>query len=479
MTRILDTILSLPWAIREESLEAMIEIASRENQLSPEAVQALLGRPLENSHSVTIRDGVATIPIEGPIVRYASFFTAVSGGTSIETVAQDLTATLANPDIHAIVLTIDSPGGEVNGVAELSDLIYEARGSKPIIAYASNQACSAAYWIATAADKIVVAPTAMLGSIGVVATFGKLTPEEKARRIEFVSSQSPKKRPNLDTKEGRGQIQSMVDALADVFVERVARNRSVTIDTVLEEFGAGGVFIGQTVVDAGMADEVGSYEHTIASLLSSKPRHDNVESSERATGAMNMGDKWERFKALFDDEGEPEARVDPTPIPEPAPAPAVPAPVAGGSSVPTDEIARLRAENQRLQMAAFAAQASEFASGHIAAQRAFPAEKGSIEAFYIQAAMDDMVLGSIDTAGKTRLGMLAALYDNRPVNQLTLESLTPQIKELIQQRVDPPASSSDKDKPATPDQLDNLLSRTSVGTAVLQERSVNGTVSSR
>ena len=131
-----------PWAITEDVLHTILEIAARENE-SPEAVAAKLGRELKNTRTSNERDGVAIIPVVGPLFRYANMFTQVSGASSYEIIAKDFSAALENPDIHGIILNIDSPGGEVNGCAELASMIYDARGKKPIIAYASGDAASA------------------------------------------------------------------------------------------------------------------------------------------------------------------------------------------------------------------------------------------------------------------------------------------------------------------------------------------------
>lgn len=260
---------SEPWAITESSLQTILEIAERENE-KPEAVAARLGKELQNTHTVTLRDGVAVIPVTGPLFRYANLFTAISGATSYEILAQDFTAALDNPDINAIILNIDSPGGEVNGCAELANMIFAARGKKPIIAYASGDAASGAYWIASAADEVVASETSGLGSIGVVAVYRGAKPDKNApTTIEIVSSQSPFKRLNPETDEGRAKLQARIDAMAEVFVNTLARNRGIEATQVLEQFGGGDILIGAHAVNAGLADRIGSLEKLIAEFSAS------------------------------------------------------------------------------------------------------------------------------------------------------------------------------------------------------------------
>ncbi|MBL0319782.1 MAG: S49 family peptidase [Alphaproteobacteria bacterium] len=260
---------SEPWAITESALQTILEIAERENE-KPEAVAARLGKELQNTHTVTERDGVAVIPVTGPLFRYANLFTAISGATSYEILAQDFTAAIENPDINAIILNIDSPGGEVNGCSELANMIFAARGKKPIIAYASGDAASGAYWIASAADQVVASETSGLGSIGVVAVYRGAKPDKNApTTIEIVSSQSPFKRLNPESDEGRAKLQTRIDAMAEVFVNTLARNRGIEATQVLEQFGGGDILIGAHAVNAGLADRIGSLEKLIAEFSAS------------------------------------------------------------------------------------------------------------------------------------------------------------------------------------------------------------------
>lgn len=279
MHRLFSLAAAMTWAISPAWLSQVLAIANREGA-GPEAVAKELGRPLDNTRAVEMRGNIAVIPVTGPIFRRANMLTEVSGATSIAILAQDFNAALANDDVDGIVLEIDSPGGEVSGVSEFAEMIYAARGAKPCVAYVGGDGCSAAYWIASACDHVVISDTAIVGSIGVV----RAIPDPRAktaRDIEIVSSQSPNKRPNVRTEEGRAVFQAEVDALADVFVERVARNRGVSVDTVLEEFGQGGCFVGARAVAAGMADAVGSLENVIASFV----RKGDAKQSKRAASA--------------------------------------------------------------------------------------------------------------------------------------------------------------------------------------------------
>lgn len=259
-----------PWLIQQEMLETILAVAQRYGD--PEALQAREGRQLDNTRTVSMRDGVAVIPIVGPIFRYANLFTQISGATSTQVLATDIQAALDNPYVRGVVLDINSPGGEATGINELSKLIYAGRAKKPIKAYGGGVMASGALWLGSAASEVIIDETAQLGSLGVVMSYLDTSARDAksdVRRVEIVSSQSPDKRLDPSTDEGRAKVQAIVDDLAAVFIAAMAKNRDTTVEKVLADFGRGGVLIGNAAVKAGMADRIGSLETVIAELAGS------------------------------------------------------------------------------------------------------------------------------------------------------------------------------------------------------------------
>lgn len=251
-----------PWAITPETLEMMCSIAQRENP-SIEALEAKMGRPLVNTRDVRMRGGAAIIPVTGPIFRYANLFTQISGATSLDVLAREFNTALESPDVSRIILNFDTPGGQATGIADFAHMIRNRTIRKPVIAFVEN-AMSAGYWIASAADQIVMHKTSLVGSIGAVISIN--TDSKKNGTIEIVSSQSPKKLPDVKTSEGRSQIQALIDSLAQVFIEDVAAYRDVPVSTVLEKFGQGDVRMGVQAIASGMADKLATLEELIASF---------------------------------------------------------------------------------------------------------------------------------------------------------------------------------------------------------------------
>ncbi len=258
------------WAILPGYLETILQVVNRQGGLEA----ALAGRKAYEDRAPSLPpappgltgDQLAVIPIIGPIFPRATLFSSISGGTSISRLTAGLKAALEDPTVAGIVLSIDSPGGEVTGVSEFAQAVYDARGKKPITAYVQGMAASAAYWIASAADEIVLADVGEVGSIGVVAAYSDDKEAQKKRGVvthEIVSSQSPHKRPDVSTEAGRAQVQEVVDAIAAVFVATVARNRKVSEGMVLETFGQGALFVGQKAVGRKMADRVGTFDSVV------------------------------------------------------------------------------------------------------------------------------------------------------------------------------------------------------------------------
>lgn len=258
---ILTAIARDPWLIESSALEQILAIAQRLND-APEAVATQLGRPLDNTRTVQMHGSVAEIPVTGPIFRYANLFTEISGATSLEVLARDFHTAANNPAVSRIVLNMNSPGGQSTGIAEFAGLIRAS--TKPVAAYVGDLAASACYWLAAACDQIIVSPTALLGSIGVVMSYRpSSTRDGEKPPIEIVSSQSPLKRADPETEKGRLEAQRVVDQLAAVFIADVAAYRGVSQETVLADFGRGGILVGAHAVAAGMADRIGTLQSVL------------------------------------------------------------------------------------------------------------------------------------------------------------------------------------------------------------------------
>ena len=312
MIRVLAALCEQPWATTPRVLNMMISIIHR-RQEEIEALQMRDGQPLRNTGGrVTMHGDIAQIDVVGPLFRYANLFTDCSGATSVEMLAKDFTTALNSPQVRGIILNINSPGGEADGVGELAAQIWRARGHKPVAAYVGGMAASGGYWLAAAAERVVMHETAQAGSIGVVATCVDDTEamaKEGLKRIEVVSSQSPDKRPAISSDHARALVQTTVDQMADVFIASVARYRGVDTTRVIESFGRGYTKLGAAAVAAGMADSIGSFEELLQSMATSTPAAGALLREESAMAETDNRDlraeERIRTKAIL---GSPEAR---------------------------------------------------------------------------------------------------------------------------------------------------------------------------
>lgn len=212
------------------------------------------------SKSYEIRNGEALIAVSGSLQRTPDFFSFIFGSSTYDEIAQMTLDAQNDPDVEKIAYIINSPGGEVDGVDSLGQLIKAVE--KPTVSYVDNMATSAAYWIASQTDKIVAtSPTAEFGSIGVIVAGIDTTgvwENMGAKRILIASTDAPEKKLSyqLDTKEGEESMIKRLDALHTVFAERVADGRNTTADEVNENFGRGGVVSAEEALTKGMIDNI-------------------------------------------------------------------------------------------------------------------------------------------------------------------------------------------------------------------------------
>lgn len=270
---ILRAFVETPWAILPAKLAELQEIVMRHvsgEKLDAEEVQARIhgaARPPERRV-----DNVAVLPLFGTIFPRANMMTEYSGGTSAEHFGAQLSRLLDDPTIDAIVLDVESPGGQVGGIGELSKKIFEARGRKPIVAVANHFMASAAYWIASAADELVVSPSGEVGSIGVFAVHQDISEALAQAGVKMSIIKEGKYKAEANpfqplSDEARDAIQERVSEIYNTFVESVARNRGVEPAAVRNGFGEGRMVGAYQAVSLGMADRVGTLAETIERLF--------------------------------------------------------------------------------------------------------------------------------------------------------------------------------------------------------------------
>lgn len=459
------------WAIQEEWLRRILALTNREDldpdwarqikedrESRPSALAARQGRPLDGARRARVRDGVAMIEVTGPIVRRADLFSDISGATAVESLSQDFSVALRDDLVEAVLLVLDSPGGEVTGIHEFAQMIAAARTNKPVWAYVEGLGASAAYWIASAAEHITIDDTAVLGSIGVVMAVPDPA-KRTSRDIEIVSSQSPNKRPDVATERGRQLLQTVVDDTAAVFIADVARNRTVSEARVLRDFGQGGVMVGKVAVVAGLADRLGNFESTLQELRQAaqkkrmRPRMAATQEETMRVSQFIAG----IFAGAKDAGIELEADAAPA-----EPAATAPTQASEPNAEQTAQATRL-AEVETQLAAARSTQitqaAAMFADGAIRDRRAFPAERAALISLAIQAAQDDDARPAA-ARQPNRVAQLEASIAARPQHSLSQELIATGAGGILE--------ASDAGKPMTEERRRQLLSMTPLGQAALK-----------
>jgi ClpP class serine protease len=260
------------WAMTPDSFDALCEIAES-GEVDPgmrdkfhaltdgdmSAVVADVGSFEENNRYTSTLGSRAFVFVDGPIVPRSGNLQKVSGLVATSKLAEEMRRIEADETIEDIFMIFDTPGGAVTGISEMADLI--AGCDKKTTAYVYGMAASAGYWLASACDKIISADTGIVGSIGTVLTARKFDDD---KMVKVISKQSPNKQPEPGSAKFLDEAQKLVDGLTDLFVDSVAAGRGVSRETVLKDFGRGGVFLAEEAKERGMVDAVATLEEVLA-----------------------------------------------------------------------------------------------------------------------------------------------------------------------------------------------------------------------
>jgi ClpP class serine protease len=212
--------------------------------------------------------GVAVIPVSGFLA--SKFEYATCAITGYDVIAARFRAALASPDVAAIALDVDSEGGEAAGCFDLADEIRAARGIKPVWAILSQSATSAAYAIASAADRVCVPRTGSTGGVGLL-----LLHLDSSRALDgagirlnpiVFGSRKLDGVPFLPLDPAaKARFQRQLDVIGGTFADTVARNRRLKPAAVRDMEGA--TFLGERGVRAGLADAIAGPREAFAELL--------------------------------------------------------------------------------------------------------------------------------------------------------------------------------------------------------------------
>lgn len=269
--RLLDLMTS-PWAILPEQLIELQQIYAthlRGEKIDIPAVEARLGRSLANEQRQyeVAPGGVGVFELSGVLAPKANMLMQISGATSTQMAAAQVRAMRQDPRVRSAAIAIDSPGGSVLGTPAFAEEIRLLALEKPTVAISRGTMASAAYWVGSAANAVMIeGVTDQVGSIGVYQRMS-IEPAQPGQ-LEMVRGKY--KRLSLNGQapgpEQMAYVEGQLDYLYSTFVEAVAANRGTTADDVLARMADGRVFIGQQAIDAGLADGVMTLDALIEQL---------------------------------------------------------------------------------------------------------------------------------------------------------------------------------------------------------------------
>jgi len=308
MANIVSALCGDVWCIHPDKLEAICEVINVRlsgGSRSDAEIKAAIAQAKENVSTTIMspvaiggrdaaRSGdrvdstggnVAVLTLYGTLAQRTGAFD--SGAVSVERFGKNFDAAMADPSIGSIVIDIDSPGGSVFGIEEMAEKIYAARGRKKIVAVANSFAASGAYWIAAAADDIVVTPGGEVGSVGVFCLHQDLSGayEQIGVKHTFIKAGKHKAEANpfeqLDP-DAKDYIQERVNERYDVFTKAIAKFRGVSAADARENFGQGRMKMAKAAVKTSMADSIGTLDSVIDELLKNKNKSFGARAADRS-----------------------------------------------------------------------------------------------------------------------------------------------------------------------------------------------------
>jgi len=238
-----------------------------------QAAQALESTAPDERLPLQVIGNVGVITISGIMTKTRSFFSFLfGGGYSMAEYSQAMDLAEETLEVEQVLLRMSSPGGTVAGTAALADRTHKLAQSMNVVTFGEDIFASAAYWVGSQAQQVIINKTALAGSLGVISMMTDTSEFNRRRGIERIPLRSgplksPGQRGEVITEEQRESVQREIDATARVFYDDVARGREISAAKVSEQWGSGELLLGQEAVDAGLADRVDTFQNVLDSMV--------------------------------------------------------------------------------------------------------------------------------------------------------------------------------------------------------------------
>lgn len=227
---------------------------------------------------------VGLIRIEGTIASSPG----ILGGADPEEISSLLKEAREDPSIKAILIRVNSPGGQAAASQEIyREIMRVRRAGKPVVVSLGDIAASGGYYVASAGDKIVAEPGALTGSIGAISTIPQLAEFLEKHGIKFVIIKAGEFKDITSpyreiTPEEKELLQEMIDDIHEQFIKDVAEGRGLDI-TKVREIADGRILTGRQAKELGLIDEFGNLNDAIelAAKLAKIERPSVVELQKR------------------------------------------------------------------------------------------------------------------------------------------------------------------------------------------------------
>lgn len=276
-----------------DSIKQQIEKAMSSGMSFSAEERAEIEAKSEDNGKMTLSGKSAVISIEGVLTEKRDFFAAWFGGgnTTYPEIISALAQADASKDVDKIVLAVNSPGGNVNGMFAAMDAVRATK--KPVEAIVRNMATSAAFGIVSQADQVVASNRGtQFGSVGVA--YDTLVFDGEVKEVSISSTEAPDKRPDLLTEGGKQVIREQLDDIHTIFAESIAAGRKTTVKKVNKDFGRGAIVLANDALEAGMIDG-------IQSVVSDKPKQTANGGNNTEVRSMDLNKLKTEHRAVYDE----------------------------------------------------------------------------------------------------------------------------------------------------------------------------------
>jgi signal peptide peptidase SppA len=315
LSLIVEYISNQQWAIQIGLLEQMVKIVDRHIsgvKLSADEVAEAIGKSdtegdvVDRDDNYYVLDGsVGVVPVSGVIAKYSRMVNGVSQprGSSIEMLNKQLDRAMDDDSVKSILLHIESPGGSIAGLMDFADNVFEASKQKPVIAFADDLACSAAYWIGSQASEFYANKSAVVGSIGVYSLLldSSGAYEKAGLKMHIVRSGENKGvgAQGIEiTDEQVSTIQTVIDAHYEGFIGAILRGRADKglVEDKLRKVADGRVLTAAQAKRAKLIDGIKTFDSVINKISAGRGSIRDSVSAEHRVAAESENEILENLE---------------------------------------------------------------------------------------------------------------------------------------------------------------------------------------